>query len=315
MALREIHPKDVTEGMKELENLAYLQANVVFRGHRERNWRLGSTLSRFVKNSFRLQRDLSMMDDMLHQFVANLQSIGELPKINLSRRGRLEYARHYGVPSPLIDFTFSPYVALFFACSGIEDLAEPYMVDAGVVVLYALDLARLALADASRNGEYKQERFRWFMRQDDTIFDDMFKEGYPQDVLKFFRFPASWNTRMQRQVGCFLYDTMDYGRMQKRDLEEWIETLEEPEFKADPGACTLTKIYFRRYWIRDVFARLELMGITGTNLLGQAGAALDVCNAYRYGRRTGPAWDLKLPDETRGPSSIIVTNRNRPSIE
>jgi hypothetical protein len=301
MAIQEIHPKDIIEGMKVLENFTYQHANIIFRGHREVSWRLSSTLSRFKRNPFQIPSDLSTMDEMLHQFVANLQSIGALPVGDLSRRGRLEYARHYGVPSPLIDFTFSPYVALFFACSGIEDLWNQWDSITGVVVLYALDLARLAVAEASRNGTYEQKRFQWVMRQDDRTFDEMFKEGYPEDVRKFFRFPASWNTRMQRQLGCFLYDGVDYRRMQTHDLEEWIESLLEPEFKSDPEGSALTKIYFRRYWIRDVFARLELMGITGTHLLGEAGAALDVCNAYRYGRKTGPAWDLKLPDEKLDP--------------
>jgi hypothetical protein len=244
MAIQEIRPKDAIEGIKALETFAYQHANMIFRGHREVSWRLSSTLSRFKRNPFQIPSDLSMMDGMLHQFVTNLQSIGALPRGDLSRRGRLEYARHYGVPSPPIDFTFSPYVALFFACSGIEDQWDSIMEKPGVVVLYALDLARLAAAEASRNGTYEPKRFEWFMRQDDRTFDEMFKEGYPEDVRKFFRFPASWNTRMQRQLGCFLYDGVDYRRMEKHDLEEWIDSLVELESKAIQKAAHLPRFTF-----------------------------------------------------------------------
>jgi hypothetical protein len=50
---------------------------------------------------------------MIDHFIVNLISIGvTLPFDQDDRRGRLEFARHYGVPSPLIDFSQSPYVAL-----------------------------------------------------------------------------------------------------------------------------------------------------------------------------------------------------------
>ena len=53
---------------------------------------------------------------MIDHFIVKLASIGiPLPFDKHDRRGRLEFARHYGVPSPLIDFSYSPYVALFFA--------------------------------------------------------------------------------------------------------------------------------------------------------------------------------------------------------
>ena len=38
------------------------------------------------------------------------------------------------------------------------------------------------------------------------------------------------------------------------------------------------------------------MGITATHLYdSHEGAALDVINAYNYGRKTGRAWDVGVP--------------------
>jgi hypothetical protein len=55
----------------------------------------------------------------------------------------------------------------------------------------------------------------------------MFEHGYPAGELKFMNFPASWNARMQRQLGCFVYDTFDYSRA-GGDFEGFIDSFEEP---------------------------------------------------------------------------------------
>jgi translation initiation factor 2B subunit (eIF-2B alpha/beta/delta family) len=45
---------------------------------------------------------------------------------------------------------------------------------------------------------------------------------------------------------------------------------------------------------REVFERLEIMGITATLLYdSREGAVMDVVNAYNYGRKTGYAWDVQ----------------------
>jgi hypothetical protein len=91
-----------------------------FRGHRDYRWRIESTFSRHRKIPLR-QLTTHELDKLINEFIVNLSSIGlSLPFDQNSRRGRLEYARHYGVPSPLIDFSQSPYVALFFAFNGVR---------------------------------------------------------------------------------------------------------------------------------------------------------------------------------------------------
>jgi hypothetical protein len=64
-----------------------------------------------------------------------------LPFDKRDRRGRLELARHYGVPSPLIDFSLSPYVALFFAFNGVRPLEAQKGEHAAI---YCLNIRALA---------------------------------------------------------------------------------------------------------------------------------------------------------------------------
>jgi hypothetical protein len=63
------------------------------------------------------------IDKMLNDFLVYAKGIGLEPpfgKEEDNRHGRLEFGRHYGVPSPLIDFSYSPFVAAFFAFSGVR---------------------------------------------------------------------------------------------------------------------------------------------------------------------------------------------------
>jgi hypothetical protein len=237
---------------------------------------------------------------MLSHFMSGLASVGQLPPRSMDRRARLEFGRHYGVPSPLIDFTWSPYVALFFAFNGVRnDPARP----ADEVVVYALDLPSLGVAWARLGGNYDAHEYDLFMYEREDLFPNgLFPHGYPGGKLKFMRFPASWDTRMQRQMGSFLYDTLDYRTMGKSDLEDFIEGINEPATSGGPSLPTLTKVFVRRSIVGEVFSRLELMGLTGARLMDDyVGAAADVCNSYTYTRKTGYTWDLALPppDDTR----------------
>lgn len=238
------------------------------------------------------------LDDMLSHFILNLRSVGAvLPFPQDDRRSRLEYGRHYGVPSPLIDFSYSPYVALFFAFNGVRTASHENS------IIYALNVESLGaiwarhLADfalGKENGDRFNVEFNWF-RWD---ADDLFSANYPPSMLKFMAFPASWNIRMLRQMGAFIYDSVEYGN-RWTDLEDFIE--KEVDIRGDAADIpTLTKIYFRHAWAEEIFQRLELSGITGTRLMDDhEGAAADVINAYNYSRKLGYSWDLRMPIQPR----------------
>ncbi|MEA2833631.1 MAG: hypothetical protein QOG66_1833 [Methylobacteriaceae bacterium] len=115
--------------------------------------------------------------------------------------------------------------------------------------------------------------------------------GYDVGILKYFDTPASWNRRMQRQLGAFLYDTFDYATNGFSDLENFLEQPEPPGPDADP---IITKLLVPHSIGRGIFERLELVNATGTHLYDSPeGAAQDVINGYNYGRKTGRAWDIK----------------------
>lgn len=93
----------------------------VFRGHSRTDWRIESSLARYlrthqrnIRNDWHDVRELNSIhkfQNAAHQFISHLPPEQDL-------LSWLAVMQHFGAPTRLIDFTYSPYVALFFAFSG-----------------------------------------------------------------------------------------------------------------------------------------------------------------------------------------------------
>ncbi|SHI12047.1 FRG domain-containing protein [Bradyrhizobium erythrophlei] len=286
MGIKIINVKTAEAAFDVLTKLAVPDRNIVFRGHRQDSWRLESTLARHVRKGASTELAIIGMDEAISHFLACLAEVGKLPSPPMNNRAKLEYARHHGVPSPLIDFSHSPYVALWMAFDGVR----PW--DDGATAIYALDVNALGILWRKHVGSGAAfDDFRWSERR------EQFTAGYDLNVLRYLEFPLSWNTRMLRQMGVFVYDALQYGHrdVPYRDLEDFIDKGIDSTLDDKP-VTTLHKIIVPNSAASEVFERLELMGITGTRLYdNHEGAAADVKNSYVFNRRTGYAHDVIVP--------------------
>lgn len=112
-----------------------------FRGQNDASYRLRPTVDRI--NTFGSDLDRQRyVDALLDEFKT------EAIRITTEERfthdiDRLELlGRHFGLPSPILDWTLSPFVAAYFALQGIPDNAD-------WVAVWALDLAKLSLEPTS----------------------------------------------------------------------------------------------------------------------------------------------------------------------
>ncbi|MFM0355452.1 FRG domain-containing protein [Paraburkholderia nemoris] len=116
--------------------------NFAFRGQSNSEWQLKTSLHR------------SGRFDLWHYSTSALTSLQQelegAAGTSFNRDSPADFARllalaqHHGFPTPLLDFTFSPYVAAYFAMSGVLD--KPSSERAPFVRVYALDKAFQAVA-------------------------------------------------------------------------------------------------------------------------------------------------------------------------
>lgn len=125
---KEIEKELVEDKILKEQPLCYVP-DLLFRGHANKDWRLLTTLERFSQDK-QLDDQVYSEKDYYYILRSVLPAISsltsekyELPEFESGAYSTptgyefMIYIRHHGFPSPLLDWTESPYVAAFFAFS------------------------------------------------------------------------------------------------------------------------------------------------------------------------------------------------------
>ncbi len=161
----------------------------VFRGHRKASWRLTSTLARMFAEK-PPQNIAVAAEKHLNRFkLATRGRRGPNPAPLASENDWWALGQHYGLSTPLLDWSTSPYVAAYFAFSetGVDD--EEYR--AIYVVSRSLEKANSSIA-AAHSGPQRAP------------------------IVEFFSPQSDENGRLVNQGGLFTRGPIDI------DLEDWV---------------------------------------------------------------------------------------------
>lgn len=92
----------------------FRRGKFLFRGHSDPSWRLVPTFDRMFANQSRSRR-LLIADELLDRFTRALEGFSIPDEARKNDSLRLALGQHYGLPTRLLDWTESPYIAAFFA--------------------------------------------------------------------------------------------------------------------------------------------------------------------------------------------------------
>jgi len=268
--------------------------NLIFRGQLDFDWPLNSTLQRH--NPLRGKGDPSF-DQMISQFIASVAKTSDLPYPVEDKISWLEYGQHYGLPTPCMDFSYSPFIALFFAFDGITKKNKThstiFILDKQVLAEYYTEM--ISTSNGVVDPQKFKDNFNTFSHpvniSNKTIVGQngenvlpFFGQNniYPFDKLQFFPYPKLKNERMIRQQGCFIYDSLDLRSYNPiNSFESFCDSV--PTSMENNEYPVLRKLNIPHNMSSDVFGTLENMNINASILyLDHAGAAKDVKNAFFY---------------------------------
>ena len=150
--------------------------------------------------------------------------------------------QHYGLATPLIDWTESPYVAAFFA------FHEEFHGDEGEAVVYSLSRPII---------ERRVEEVR---RELGAEFD-------PGEVVRFLTPLQVDNARLINQRGLFTISPSEHC------LEEWVRT-----YFQDSSDVPLLKIMIPRREKDTALRQMNQMNINHLTLFPELGGASSYCN-------------------------------------
>lgn len=228
-----------------------LPNNFIYRGQADAVWPLKSSLERVIGAGWSAEKAQRFEDYALQQFRSKFHLYDHENVHPTSKLAWLSVMQHYGVPTRLLDFTESPYIALYFA---LESYTHHLGRD---IALFAFDYSAVLQKSIehiqSKDSGFKETRATVFERQDE-IFDAVV-DRFSYDIA-WIAEPQVLNARLDRQGGSFLLSG-------NRSLQ--IESVLALPLYVE---VSLRKLVIPQTLVPGVFALLRKMNITSKSLYG-----------------------------------------------
>jgi hypothetical protein len=202
---------------------------MVYRGQRNANWGLTSALHRtpFVRNVGDMIVYINQVLPVVQEAVEGWTGKSWNLSTELGLAEFLAYLQHNGFPTPILDWTSSPFIAAYFAFEGVDSFSA----QRENVAIYCFD-EEAWIRDKPQSNDVANERANVSMLR-------------PRIV---------GNHKLAAQQGCFTWSNVV-------DIEAHIRANE------DTGTRYLTKYEIAAAERPDVMRELSLMGISAVQLM------------------------------------------------
>lgn len=149
--MRDIELSDWSDYKAYLSSMIGGFQNYIFRGQADRAWKLESTLTRLLNRVSENIPASFLEEKQLNNFRTKARGLLRVSPSQLSENELWALGQHYGLCTPLLDWTESPYIAAYFA------FADPRPSESGQKTIYVLD--KLGLEQKLKESKISEVEF------------------------------------------------------------------------------------------------------------------------------------------------------------
>lgn len=182
-----------------VDRLNLFSNNFVFRGHSNASWKLENSIKRLLgKNYTNRVRDFEYFSLQEFKTKFDLYNFNNYKPTTLLKWFAI--MQHYGVPTRMLDFTESPFIALYFCLENSNKMQPENM------AIYAINYRKInkitldQIKKLNPNFEYD---YKDIEDNKDCIYERYIKSD--KNSFLWVKEPAMLNKRVEKQRGTFLY--------------------------------------------------------------------------------------------------------------